>query len=159
MKRGDLDRGELLLTQALAQAPDSAGIQYNLTYVELLHGNIKKARERLQALTQQHPQYAFALCQLALIEMANDRLEEARELLKRAFMLEHFHFDEFTIFCKAQILFSLVGQSDYASAKQWWDTWEDFVPDDPQLEMMRPVMISSPFARLRATQMLASLRE
>jgi Flp pilus assembly protein TadD len=160
LRNDDLEAAAQLFTEALAAAPNSASIQHNLSAIEVQRGNIKGARERLQALTQQHPQYAFGLCQLALIEIANNHSEEARDLLKRASTLEHFHYEEFAAYCKARLFSEVLGdEPNYEAAKRWLAMWEQLLPEDPRLDDVRPLTKDSMFSRMHARAMLAPLRE
>jgi tetratricopeptide (TPR) repeat protein len=159
LKEGDLDRAEQFFSQALTQAPASVSIQFNLAAIEVHRGNIKRASELMKSISTQHPQYPFALTELALIAMANNRGDEARELLNRLTALDHFHYDEFANYCKVQFLYFTIVDSNREAAKKWLDMWEQLLPDDSRLEALRPLLGSSLLARAYAKQLLAPLRE
>lgn len=113
----------------------------------------------MQAIAERHPRYVFAFCQLALLALANDRMEEALELLDRVSGFEHFHYEEFASFCKARILYAVIAEQERKVAQGWFDMWERMLPDDTRLDVMRPLLKDSMLARFRAKQMLAALRE
>jgi Flp pilus assembly protein TadD len=159
LRDDDPERGEQFLLQALAEAPNSASIQYNLSLSEVLRGNVKKAKAMLQAITARHPKYVFAFCQLALIALANDRLDEALEIFNRISGIEHFHYEEFANYCKARMLYSILAEQEREAAQHWFDMWEQMLPDDGRLNTMRPLLKDSMFARFRARQTLAALQE
>jgi len=159
LKQNELDHAEHLLSQALQEVPASASIQHNLAVLEVQRGNITKARAMMQAISQQHPKYVFALTQLALIEIANGRMENAHDLLKRVGSLEHFHHDEFATYCKAQILFSILDKSHREAPRRWLEMWEQCAPGDPRIEDVRPLVTNAVLARFQVKQMLMPLRE
>ncbi len=158
IRNDDPERGEQFLSQALAEAPNSASIQYNLALSEVQRGNVKKAKAMLQAIAEPHPKYVFAFCQLALLALANDRLDEALEILDRISGIEHFHYEEFASYCKARMLYAVLAGQESEAAQHWFDMWERMLPDDGRLDVMRPLLKDSMFARFRAAQMLAALR-
>jgi len=159
MRRGKWDRAQEFFAKALAMAPNSASIGFNLAVAEANQGNITKAIADMKALAERHPKYAFAHCQLALHALANDRSEEARERLKTVSAFEHFHFDEFATFCQSQVLFFIIGDPNLEAAKHWLRMWEQFYPDDPKLDIVRPVVGDSLLARTAAKSLISWLRE
>lgn len=86
--------------------------------------------------------------------MANDRMEEAHDLLKRACRLGHFHFDEFSMYCKAQIFYSILKNEKHDAAKRWFEMWERSVPDDTKLDSMRSFVRTSMLVRVRVKQVM-----
>ncbi len=159
MQRGEWERAQEFFSQALAMAPNSASIGFNLAVAEANQGNLAKAVAEMKALAERHPKYAYVHCQLALHALANGRIEEARERLKTLFAFEHFHFEEFATFCQSQVLFFIIGDPNLEAAKHWLNMWERFYPDDPKLEIVRPVVVDSPLARAGAKKLIAWLRE
>lgn len=159
LRDDDPERGERFLLQALAEAQNSVSIQYNLALAEVQRGQVKKAKALLQAIAERHPKYAFAICQLALLALANDRMEEALELLDRISGIEHFHYEEFASYCKARMFYAILAGQEREAAQHWFDMWERMLPDDDRLDVMRPLLQDSMFPRFRAKQMLAALRE
>jgi|GEM_PF-2251598 len=159
LKQGNLDLADQFLLQGLREAPNSAAIKYNLAILEIQRGNTTNARSMLQAITQEHPKYPFALTQLAMIETANNRVDEAKNLLKSAGSLEHYHYDEFVAYCKAQICFSLVHHGGREAAQEWLEMWEKMLPDDPRIDRFRPLVRKSLLGPLLAKSILAELRE
>jgi tetratricopeptide (TPR) repeat protein len=156
---GKFDQAEEFLSEALAMAPNSVSLQFNLTTAQANQGKIAKAVADMKALAERHPQYAFVHCQLALHALANGRIEEARKRLKTVFALEHFHFEEFAIFCQAQVIFYIIGDPDLEAARHWLQMWEQFYPDDPKLDIIRPVVKNTLSARLQAMALISWLRE
>lgn len=157
MRRNEWDLAEQFFSQALAMAPDSVSLQFNLATAEANQGKITKAVEDMKALAKRHPKYAFVHNQLALHALANGRIEEARERLKTVFALEHFHFEEFAAFCQSQVIFYIIGDPNLEAAKHWLRMWEQFYPEDPKLEIIRPVVGDSPRAGAKA--LISWLRE
>jgi hypothetical protein len=130
-----------------------------LAVAEANQGKIAKAIADMKALAERHPKYAFAHCQLALHALANDRIEEARERLKTVSAFEHFHFDEFATFCQSQVIFYIIGDPNLEAAKHWLQMWEQFAPDDPKLDIIRPVVGDSRPARTAAKSLISWLQE
>jgi hypothetical protein len=58
-----------------------------------------------------------------------------------------------------QIFSLLIDKPNYEAAEKLLDTWERFVPGDPMLDAVRPLVKDSTLARLHTRQMLAALRE
>jgi len=159
MQRGKWDRAQEFFSKALDMAPNSVSIRFNLAIAEANQGNITKAMADMKALAERHPKYAFVHCQLALHALANDCIEEARERLKTVSAFEHFHFDELATFCQSQVIFFIIGDPNLEAAKRWLQMWEQFYPDDPKLEIVRPVVGDSLLARAGAKALISWLRE
>jgi tetratricopeptide (TPR) repeat protein len=159
MRRGQWERAQEFFSKALDMAPNSASIGFNLAVAEANQGKIAKAIADMKALAERHPKYAFAHCQLALHALANDRIEEARERLKTVSAFEHFHFDEFATFCQSQVIFYIIGDPNLEAAKHWLQMWEQFAPDDPKLDIIRPVVGDSRPARTAAKSLISWLQE
>ncbi len=159
MRESDWAAAREYFMQALAMAPNSASIQFNLAMVEAYRSNVAGAMATVRRIAGQHPKYSFAHSQLALHALANDRIEEAREHLQTAVALEHFHADEFVNLCQSQILFFIIGDHNLKAAKQWLNMWEQYAGDHPKLEIFRPLLKDSFFTRLKAMSLIQWLRE
>jgi tetratricopeptide (TPR) repeat protein len=159
MRRNEWDRAEKLFSQALAMAPDSVSLRFNLATAAANQGKIAKAVEDMKTLAEHHPKYVFVHNQLALHALANGRIEEARERLKTVFALEHFHIDEFMNFCQAQIMFFIIGDPNPEAASHWLRMWEQLAPDHPNLDLFRPLVKNAAFSRLQAMSLIEWLRE
>jgi len=159
MQENDMERAREFFMNALAVAPDSASLQFNLATVEAYRGNVAGAMANVRKIVELHPQYSFARCELALHALANDHIEEAREYLQAVMALEHFHFDEFSNFCQAQMLFFIIGDHNLEAAEQWLKMWEQYAGDHPKLEIFRPLLKDSFFTRMKAMSLIHWLRE
>ena len=157
--RDEWGRAEQLLSEALRMMPNSASLQYNLATVKFEQGDLAGTRATMEALTRQHPRYVFALCHLALMEIANERKQRASELLGRAVALDHFHYEEFAVLCKAQIFYFLLLEKSHASAEKWLDIWLQMMPEDERAKKMRKLVKNPILGRLQASHFLAGLRE
>lgn len=156
-RNGELDRAEKHFHDALQVYPKSASIQYNLAIIEIQRGNILKARSQLQGIAKQHPAYSLPKTQLALIEMVNDRMTEAGELLKNSALLGHFHYMEFAAFCKAQICLTLLEHNNYNDAERWFNMWKESVPEDPMRDNLLRQIGRPGAAQRRVRKMLEPL--
>ncbi|MGH7494895.1 MAG: tetratricopeptide repeat protein [bacterium] len=159
MRQKEFEQAEDAFMKALSEAPRSASLRNNLASLEIMRGNVRKARALLEAVMQEHPKYVFAPCMLAIIALANGRFEQAYELLGRVAEIDHFHFDEFAMYCKAQLLAALLDHDKSEAAQDLFEMWEEVTPEDPQLEVFRPLIPPSHFSRFRAKQLVAHLRE
>jgi tetratricopeptide (TPR) repeat protein len=159
LARGDLDRAEEFYNRALALAPGSASIQFNLTMAKLNRGNVSKAREELEKIMAQHPKYAFAQCELAMIALANDRLDLARQMLDGLSEFDHFHMQEFAALCRTKVLYCIVAESSQEGARRWFEMWEELSPDDPKLELVRPLVENTFLTGAKAKRLLLAYRE
>lgn len=160
MKEGKLHRAERSFLKALQRAPSSASIRYNLATLEIQKGNVAKAKSMLESISLEHPQYGFALCQLALIEMASDRLDAGDELLNRVGGLPHFQYDEFAMYCRARILHSFLSKSSLEEEpKSWLHMWKQALPGDPRLEEFEELASHPLRVAARAKEMLTHFRE
>jgi len=159
MHENNMDRAREFFKKALAIAPNSASLQFNLATVEAYRGNVAGAMTAVRKIAEQHPKYSFAHCKLALHALANGHFEEARAHLQTVTALEHFHAEEFINFCQTQILFCLIGDHNFEAAKQWLGMWEQYAGDHPKLEIFRPLLKDSFFVRMKAASMINWLRE
>jgi len=160
MERHDFATAESCFREALTKAPNSASMQYNLATIEMHWRQIKKARLMLESLYQQHPKYVFATVRLALMALALDQLEEARKLLNQVAELEHFHFEEFAGYCRAQFILSLYSEEERHHTRHWLEMWERLGNDDKRFYSLRSLLERPPlFPRLAVKQMLSEFRE
>ncbi len=117
-RRGDLYEAERLFEQARMFAPNHPSIEYNSILIDIQRRNISKGRMKLLSLAERHPDYIFAHTELTLIDLANGRLREAIKHIAHLNTMEHFHFDEYAAYMKAQIFLSIIeGQPPEATEK------------------------------------------
>jgi tetratricopeptide (TPR) repeat protein len=159
LSRHDADRAEEFFSKALAFAPGSASMLFNLAMVNVNRGNVREAREELEMIAAQHPKYAFAQCELAMIALANDRKEEARRLLDGLAALDHYHMQEFAALSRTNALYCVVAESSHEGAQRWLDMWEELLPDDPKLDLVRPIVDNKFFSVSHAKRLLLRYRE
>ncbi len=152
-------RAEEALQRALQSEPASANLQYHLALVYLKKGRIPRTRELAEQLVAQHPNFASPRCQLALIALANDHKEKAREHITSLAALEHFHHLEYVQFCRIQVLFHMLVDADHEAAKHWIELWEMKMPNEPQVKAAWEALKNRLASKQWARQTLANFRE
>ena len=85
---GDLLRAESLLTRALQSRPDFPDARIVLALVHVSQGKLAQAAAELEAALRQRPDDFGALFHYAATLRALNRLDEAREVLKRAIAVD-----------------------------------------------------------------------
>jgi tetratricopeptide (TPR) repeat protein len=159
LSKGDLDRAEEFYSKALALAPGSASVLFNLAMVQLNRGKIRETREELEKIAAQHPNYAFAQCELAMMALANDRFDLARQVLDGLSGFDRFHVQEFAALCRTNALYCIVAESSREGARRWLDMWEGLLPDDPKLDLLRPLVENTFLSGAKARRLLLPYRE
>ncbi len=159
LNRNEPQRAEEALQRALQAEPASANLQYHLVLVYLQQGLVGQARELAEKIAAQHPSFAFPRCELALIALANDHKEEAHEHLEILSALEHFHHLEYAQFCRVQVLYQVLAESDLEAAQHWLEVWEKRMPPEPQAKAAREALKNRLTSKQWARQTLANYRE
>ncbi len=159
LKENDLQRAAEALQRALQVEPSSANLQYHLVLIYLNQARVTQARELAEKLAAQHPAFALPHCQLALIALANDRKDEAREHLKTLTVLEHFHHREYTQFCQIQVLYQILVEADHEAALDWFKMWEASQRNDSQMQAARKALENRLTSKQWARQTLAHFHE
>src|SRR5256884_710755 len=80
---GRFDEGRKYFQEGLKLSPHDASCLFNLGYIEERQGNHAKAEDLFQQALRSNPDFSDALLELANPRIANKRLEEAAELLRR----------------------------------------------------------------------------
>jgi tetratricopeptide (TPR) repeat protein len=132
LKAGAAQKAESLFQEALALEPDSPDIKFNLVSTYQLQGRGEEARALLTKIHQDYPDYAFAPILLARQHLQKKEVEAAQKLLDPLLQRQHFHFQEFSQFCEAEIELSLAKKLPEA-ARTWLGMWERVAPDDAAL--------------------------
>jgi Flp pilus assembly protein TadD len=84
IQRGELDRAERALLEALAIQPAAAAARYNLALIARRRGQLARAAALLEPLAIREPADASLLVDLAEIKAARGDAQGARGLLARA---------------------------------------------------------------------------
>src|ERR1700675_4576554 len=80
---GQFDEARKYFEAGLKQDPHNASCLFNLGYIEERQGNHARAEELFQQALRSNPDFSEALLELANLRIANKRLEEAADLLRR----------------------------------------------------------------------------
>src|SRR5207253_1079259 len=80
---GRFDEARKYFQEGLKKDPRNASCLFNLGYIEERQGNHTRAEELFQQALRSNPDFSEALLELANLRIANKRLEEAAELLRR----------------------------------------------------------------------------
>src|SRR5206468_11198083 len=80
---GRFDEARRYFQEGLKKDPRNASCLFNMGYIEERQGNHARAEELFQQALRSNPDFSEALLELANLRIANKRLEEAAELLRR----------------------------------------------------------------------------
>src|SRR6266446_3439102 len=80
---GRFDEARKYFQDGLAQDPHNASCLFNMGYIEERQGNHARAEELFQQALRSNPDFSEALLELANLRIANKRLQEAADLLRR----------------------------------------------------------------------------
>jgi tetratricopeptide (TPR) repeat protein len=80
---GRFDEARKYFQDGLKQDPHNASCLFNMGYIEERQGNHARAEELFQQVLRSNPDYSEALLELANLRIANKRLQEAADLLRR----------------------------------------------------------------------------
>src|SRR6266481_3177277 len=80
---GRFDEARKYFQVGLAQDPRNASCLFNMGYIEERQGNHARAEELFQQALRSNPDFSEALLELANLRIANKRLQEAADLLRR----------------------------------------------------------------------------
>lgn len=159
LRKGDLKEASRLFAQARQFAPNDPSIEYNSILVDVQRGNISTARTRLRSLTERHPEYIFARTQLAMIDLANDRIQEAAKHVGHLASMEHFHFDEYAAYMKAAVFLSVLEGQPREATEKILSMFENVKELKDQATDLRAVLGDSLTDRSRAKSLLSPLKE
>src|SRR2546425_1739646 len=80
---GRFDDARKYFQEGLKKDPHNASCLFNMGYIEERQGNHARAEELFQQALRSNPDYSEALLELANLRIADKRLEEAADLLRR----------------------------------------------------------------------------
>src|SRR5207247_2884944 len=80
---GRCDDSRQYFQEGLKKDPHSASCLFNMGYIEERQGNHARAEELFQQALRSNPDYSEARLELANLRIADKRLEEAADLLRR----------------------------------------------------------------------------
>lgn len=97
LERGDLDLAEQNWSEILKKNPDSLSSRFNLATVWIRRNDdesVKLGEETIQAIFDEHPNYAFARIALANFAVADGDIDRASELLRPLMDRSELHVSE-----------------------------------------------------------------
>lgn len=129
----DAKQAEVLLRKALEVEPDAPDLLNNLAVSYQLQDRVDEARELLEQIRVQYPDYVLAPLSLAQLHLQAGEIAEAEALLKPLLTRKRFHFDDFSNFCNVYLQL-LMAQKNKEAAKAWLHLWEGVTPDHPLIK-------------------------
>ena len=136
LRRGEGDRAESLLRQALAEEPDAPDLLNNLAAAHKLQGRLQETEDILRQVHGRYPDDVFARTGLAKLHVSRGETDQADALLRPLLRRRRFHLSEFGSFCDAQIALD-VARDRLDVARSWLDMWATADPDQPDIERWR----------------------
>lgn len=130
--RGDGNRAEKLLKQALKIDPDNPRLLNNLMNAYRTQRRDEEASELLFDIVSRFPDYFFGKVNLANYLLLYGQVEEAEDLLKPLLAQKRLHFSEFAALAQSQIELFLA-KEDEESARKWYEMLKQTLPDHPGL--------------------------
>jgi tetratricopeptide (TPR) repeat protein len=121
-------RAEECFKKALELEPDSPTIMNNLAVVYGQTGREEEAKKISMEIYERFPDYIFGAMTAARIKIAEGKIKEAEEILKRFSTKRKFHFSEFATYVSTHIELCLA-RKDKEGARRWLDTWADMDED------------------------------
>lgn len=89
--QGQRDTAQQMVRSALSSNPNDARLRFALATMQMEQGQLAEAERALIALTQDHPDLADPLNNLAVIRAGRGDLEAARDALEQALRLQPEH--------------------------------------------------------------------
>lgn len=133
LRERDDAQAEALYRQALAQAPDSPSIRYNLAHVLIRVGRHSDGDELMRQLVAKHPDYLFGILHQARQRASEGEPHEAVRLLESIPPRPVLHVSEFASLVLARIeLARVLLHKD--EARDWYWLLEAIEPDNPNLQ-------------------------
>jgi tetratricopeptide (TPR) repeat protein len=129
----DAKQAEALLKKALEVEPEAADLLNNLAVSYQLQDRMDEARELLEQIRSQYPDYVLAPVSLAQLHLQEGKIEEAETLLKPMLTRKRFHFDDFAAFSNVYLQL-LMAQKNKEAAKAWLQLWQQVTPDHPLIK-------------------------
>jgi tetratricopeptide (TPR) repeat protein len=129
----DAKQAEVLLRKALEVEPEAVDLLNNLVVSYQLQERLEEARELLEQIQQNYPDYVLAPVSLAQFHLQNDEIAEAEALLKPMLSRKRFHIDDFASFSNVYLQL-LMAQKNPEAAKGWLHLWEQVTPDHPLIQ-------------------------
>jgi tetratricopeptide (TPR) repeat protein len=143
LSRGDGRAAEPILRRALEREPDSPDILNNLAAALGLQGYDDQANEMVKSIHERFPDYWFARVSVARMAINDRDFDKATELLLPLMQRPRAHFSEFAALAQAQIDLHLA-RGETEAARQWYQLWEQAVPDHPALPEWRERVMAPP---------------
>jgi tetratricopeptide (TPR) repeat protein len=136
LRQGYGRKAEVVLRQALELEPDAPDLLNNLALAYELQGRQQESYDLVQQIHRKHPDYLFGRTNMVHLCLRSGDMAQARTLLGPLLLRKRMHLSEYSAVCSAQIALA-VADADLASARHWYRTWQQMVPDHPGLAQWR----------------------
>lgn len=136
IRAGEAVRAEDILQQALAQVPDDPGLLNNLAAAYSHQGRAAESSALIRAIHARFPEYFFGQVNQALLDIREERLDEAKRLLEPLLSRQRLHYSEFAALMNAQVEY-YVARGEHGTARSWVDFWSQADPDSPAIQSWR----------------------
>ena len=104
-KKPDWDAADKLLQGIMREAPDYYPAKYNYAITLLQRRRKKEAEPIVREIVEAYPEYLFARSTLLQILLADDRIDEAEELITSLPKIEDTHPDAMAVWMTGQVIY------------------------------------------------------
>lgn len=132
MRAGEFQEAQELLEQARKIDPDHPSILNNLAKCMEAQGDTAAAMEIVNNLYINFPNYLFSQVGRANQLIADEKLEEAREILNPLLQRKKLHYSEFFVLADAEMRLQ-IAMNQPEGARQWLDMWRQVDPKHPNI--------------------------
>ncbi len=132
LHEGDGAEAERLLRQVQQIEPEQPDVLNNLAAALQMQNRIDEADRLVDEVISKHPDYFFGKIAAANRKLKQRQYDDAHEILVDLQRRERLHFTEFIALAKSMV-YTYVGQRQYASAQQWIDMLADYEPEHPEI--------------------------
>lgn len=129
LKKREGEKAESIFLEALKLEPSAPDLKFNLVGAYMLQQREEEANELLKTIHEEHPDYAFATIALARLNLENQEIEEAEELLKPLLKRQQFNYLEFCQLCQAHIELAMKKKTPEV-AHSWLGIWKEIGDED-----------------------------
>jgi hypothetical protein len=128
-QEGKLEEAEKLYRRALKRDPSVKEAWGNLGAMAIWAGDQETAEKHLSRALEVDPLYPFAVCNLAMLRINENRLDEAHELLQPLSTRTRFTHQEMIYYMRVQARLALL-EKEYEAARHSLEYILELVPDD-----------------------------
>jgi Flp pilus assembly protein TadD len=132
---GNGAEAERLLRQVQQIEPEQPDVLNNLAAALEMQNRMDEADRLTDEVINNHPNYFFGKIAAANRKLTQNQFDAAHDILIDLQRRERLHFTEFFALAKSMV-YTNVGQRQYAGAQHWIDMLADYAPDHPDIPML-----------------------